>query len=72
MSSPKKMKRAFALAKEKIKLYKKQIKTLKQQSRRMKRKINSLKDVLDEIKKKSLITDSASNVLEVSICLFNY
>lgn len=70
LASPTKAKKVLTLANENVRTYRKKIKYLKQKNSRLKKRITSLKEVLNEIKKKSLITDSASKILEVIIRIF--
>lgn len=67
LASPKKAKQVLTIAKKNVADYRKKIKNLNKKTKRMKKKITSMKELFTELKNKSLIVDSASKVLEVSI-----
>ncbi|GBM08818.1 DNA transposase THAP9, partial [Araneus ventricosus] len=67
MHSPTKAVKVLQKAKEEKTKKNRKLKALQQQNGKLKKRVASLEQILKEIKKKSFITDAASDVLELSL-----
>jgi len=74
LATPRRAKRTLALARGVIDKQKRTIKTLQQSRNRLYARIKNMKDLVKELKKKNLISESAFDSLTVSLhnILINY
>jgi len=74
LATPRRAKRTLALARGVIDKLKRTIKTLQQSRNRLYARIKNMKDLVKELKKKNLISESAFDSLTVSLhnILINY
>ncbi|XP_011859041.1 PREDICTED: leiomodin-2-like [Vollenhovia emeryi] len=72
LATPRRAKRAIALTRRVIGQHKKTIKSLQQSRNRLRARIKSMKDLLTELKRKNLISESAFDNLMVKFTLQRY
>lgn len=65
MTSPREARKFLSIAKERIEVQKKRIKYLQTKESRLKKRIASLKSLLNDVKRKFNMSDSACSTLEV-------
>ena len=66
MDSPRKARKLLQIASNVIEKKDKQLKSLKQKNKILEKRVASLEEILENLKKKDLVSETASNVLQVS------
>lgn len=74
MDSPTKARKFLKIASNVVEKKDMQLKDLRKKNKKLEKRVASLEQILDEIKKKNLVSDAASNILQVNhfVSLFDY